>query len=275
MVETSQTHSFTKRKSESGLGLVEGPDFRQKMRRDMPQCKEEPTEFDGYASRYHDLRSCSTGSGRNAITYYDEYKVRHISCDLRVRARASPARILDYGCGIGNSAPHLSRHFPGALIVGVDMSSTSIEHARAQCRCLDRVSFAHLGDRAFAGGELFDLALISNVLHHAAPSTHSGIISLVKSRLAPGGHLYIFEHNPLNPLTRLAVHRCPFNANAILLLARQACSLLVGSGFEEVVIQYTLFSPACLRFLGFIERYLHGFPFGAQYCARATAPRPA
>ena len=31
MVETSQTHSFTKRKSESGLGLVEGPDFRQKI----------------------------------------------------------------------------------------------------------------------------------------------------------------------------------------------------------------------------------------------------
>jgi hypothetical protein len=113
------------------------------------------------------------------------------------------------------------------------------------------------------------------VLHYAAPSTHSGIISLVKSRLAPGGHLYIFEHNPLNPLTRLAVHRCPFNANAILLLARQACSLLVGSGFEEVVIQYTLFAPACLRFLGFIERYLHGLHFGAQYCARATAPRPA
>ena len=241
----------------------------------MPQCKEEPTEFDGCASRNNDLRRCSTGSGRNAIRYYDEYKVRHISRYLRVRARASLARILDYGCGIENSAPHLCRHFPGALIVGVDVSSTSIEHARAQCRCLDRVSFAHLGDRAFAGGELFDLALISNVLYHAAPSTHGGIISLVKSRLAPGGQLYIFEHNPLNLLTRLAVHRCPFDTNAILLPARQARSLLDGSGIEEVVVQYTLFAPACLRFLGFIERYMHGLPFGAQYCARATAPRPA
>ena len=37
----------------------------------------------------------------------------------------------------------------------------------------------------------------------------------------PGGLVCVIEHNPLNPLTRLAVNRCPFDADAVLLRSGQ------------------------------------------------------
>jgi hypothetical protein len=37
------------------------------------------------------------------------------------------------------------------------------------------------------------------------------------SRLKEDGHFIIFEHNPINPVTRHLVKNCPFDADAVLL----------------------------------------------------------
>jgi hypothetical protein len=46
----------------------------------------------------------------------------------------------------------------------------------------------------------------------------------------PGGLICIIEHNALNLLTRLAVNRCPFDADAVLLRSGQSQELLRGAG---------------------------------------------
>src|SRR5438128_391512 len=63
----------------------------------------------------------------------------------------------------------------------------------------------------------YELIVLSNVLHHVTPVDRQDLIREAGSRLALGGKLVIFEHNPINPLTRWVVSQCPFDEDAILL----------------------------------------------------------
>ena len=48
----------------------------------------------------------------------------------------------------------------------------------------------------------------------------------------PGGLVCVIEHNPLNPLTRsLAVSRCEFDSDAVLLGASTTRKLMAAGGF--------------------------------------------
>jgi trans-aconitate 2-methyltransferase len=51
--------------------------------------------------------------------------------DLCARIEAEPRRILDLGCGPGNSTRVLRERWPGAQLVGVDSSPEMIDQARA------------------------------------------------------------------------------------------------------------------------------------------------
>jgi len=50
-----------------------------------------------------------------------------------------------------------------------------------------------------------------------------------------GGHVVVFEHNPLNPVTRFVVARTPIDPNAILLRAAEVMRGLSGAGFVAPV----------------------------------------
>src|SRR5262245_63677532 len=69
--------------------------------------------------------------------------------DLRARLPAGfePRRVLDFGCGIGDTAAHLAQVFPGAHVLGVDTARNAIEHAR-RLHGSERVRFAHVRDLA-------------------------------------------------------------------------------------------------------------------------------
>jgi hypothetical protein len=55
------------------------------------------------------------------------------------------------------------------------------------------------------------------VLHHVPPADREALLARVATKLAPGGKLVVFEHNPWNPLTRKVVAECAFDADAVLL----------------------------------------------------------
>jgi hypothetical protein len=48
----------------------------------------------------------------------------------------------------------------------------------------------------------------------------------------------VFEHNPLNPLTRHAASTCPFDANAVLIGARTMHARLRAAGFGRISLAY-------------------------------------
>jgi hypothetical protein len=108
------------------------------------------------------------------------------------------------------------------------------------------------------------------VLHHVPPAERSALMDTVASTLAPGGRLIVFEHNPLNPVTRHAVKICPFDENAVLLFPGEVKRLLRGAKLDPVALDYIVFFPHALRFARGMEPGLSWVPLGAQVCAWGT-----
>jgi hypothetical protein len=77
--------------------------------------------------------------------------------------------------------------------------------------------------------------------------------------------LCLFEHNPLNPLTRHAVNTCPFDENAVLIGAPTMRRRVHEAGFGNARVKYRIFFPHFLRTLRPLEPKLTWLPLGAQY----------
>jgi hypothetical protein len=83
--------------------------------------------------------------------------------------------------------------------------------------------------------------------------------------LRPGGRLLLFEHNPLNPLTRRVVNAVPFDKGVVLLRRRAAVRLVRRSGLRVRDAKYYFFFPRGLALLRVLERFMGWVPFGGQY----------
>jgi SAM-dependent methyltransferase len=107
-------------------------------------------------------------------------------------------RILDAGCGSGVSTEYLVHLNPEATVVGIDLSSGTLEVARERCRRsgAERVTFHHLSlyDAGQLPGE-FDLINCVGVLHHL-PDPIAGIKALA-AKLKSGGIMHIFVYSEL------------------------------------------------------------------------------
>ena len=79
----------------------------------------------------------------------------------------------------------------------------------------------------------------------------------------------MFEHNPLNPLTRHAVNTCVFDEHAELVLAPTMRRRARDAGFAAADVRYRIFFPHALRVLRPLEPSLTWLPLGAQYYVAA------
>ena len=218
--------------------------------------------FDAYGESYDDVMKKSIGFMGQGHDYYTSAKA---DCILDVLQRhfgnTEKLQVLDVGCGIGKTDGFLFHKLE--KLSGVDISSVSIERARRNNPQVHyKVYDGHTLPFAAAS---FDSAFLICVLHHVVPAERNALLQDVRRVLKPGGVLFIFEHNPFNPLTRLAVARCEFDRDAHLLSLRMAADNVRRSGFSLQDSRYILFLPfklKILRGLAFLRRVI---PFGAQY----------
>lgn len=105
-------------------------------------------------------------------------------------------RILDFGCGSGASTMVLSRMFPTAEIVGVELVDEFLAIAELRTRhyeIVDRVSFYASPDGQNLPEELadFDYILLSAVYEHLLPEERKVLLPKVWQQLKPQGVLFI------------------------------------------------------------------------------------
>jgi len=100
---------------------------------------------------------------------------------------AQPARVIDLGCGPGNSTEVLAQRWPGAAITGLDNSAPMIEAAQATHPRYRWVA-ADIADwAATEGGETFDV-VFSNAALQWVPD-HASLLPRLLRRVAQGGAL--------------------------------------------------------------------------------------
>ena len=228
--------------------------------------------FDQHAADYDATVQRAIGASGESVRYFAELKVR-----LMAKALGSehPKAILDFGCGIGNTTRALAERHPDAVVTGFDVSRESIAAASAITGTVANARyFSGASERLPFDDATFDAAFTSCVFHHIEPTDRLHWSREIRRVLSPGAPLFLFEHNPWNPLTVRVVHSIPFDEGVVLLNGPETTELLRAAGFRTERPYYYFFFPAALRAMRRLEPWLSRLPVGAQYYVLAR-PRPA
>jgi SAM-dependent methyltransferase len=225
------------------------------MDRESPHAANDRAKFDAYAESYVAVHQQNVAITGEPPEYFAAYK---LGCLERLVGPSFDQPVLDYGCGVGVVTEQLGKRF--SRVEGYDPSEQSITSARNRAPGVRfHTSLAEVPDGKFG------LLVMSGVLHHVNPAERAGVLKQAVAKLRPGdGRLVVFEHNPINPLTRRAVAECPFDDDAILLWPWEARRLLREADLRAVRLRFIVFLPRLLARLRFLEPHMWAVPLGAQ-----------
>jgi SAM-dependent methyltransferase len=224
-------------------------------------------DFDEYASAYRKTHTENIRLSGADSFYFAEMKVRL----LRDFEKNVTLKILDVGCGDGATETYFQKYFSRWEVTGIDVSEKSISEAKS--KYLSNVVFkTYDGIHIESNEEEFDIVFMAGVLHHIDFDLHAPLLAEIKRVLKKNGRFYLFEHNPLNPLTRYLVNTCVFDKHARMLRSRYAVKLLQTNKFRIRKKQFIIFFPRKRIFapLLFLEKYLRWLPLGGQYFISAV-----
>ena len=219
-------------------------------------------DFDHHAESYgREVNDSVSFTGRE-VDYFAERKAIHL-LDLLGRRLGPPSsvRALDVGCGVGTTDAHLAGHLGD--LAGIDVSADAVAEAAERNPEVAYRSYA--GDLLPYQDATFDLAFAVCVLHHVEPPDRARFTAEMARVVRPGGLVVIFEHNPFNPLTRVAVSRCEFDDGVELLRRSEATRLVSGAGVHPVERRYIMFTPLAGAWSTRIDRLARWVPIGGQY----------
>lgn len=229
-----------------------------------------PSEFDAHAETYQETLDQSLAFSGEGTGYYARLKAELLSSLARRGGDGRSQRVLDVGCGLGLVLEHLDPAlFPNPT--GTDVSEAVLARARGLVPGAGFVACGEEGDLPFPDGA-FDLAFTACTLHHVPPAARPAFMRGLVRVTRPGGLVAVFEHNPLNPLTRAVVAGCQFDSSALLLGASEVRGLMRAAGLEPRAPHYYLFVPPRLRALHFLEGLLAWLPLGGQYLVVGRVP---
>jgi len=225
-------------------------------------------DFDPYAKDYVKIHNQNIKISGTTSDYFSEERVSIVK---KREGKKKPAKILDFGCGNGSTEIHMTKYFSKSEIFGIDPSKTSI--AVAKKRKLPNCTFSPFdGKHIPFPDKSFDLIFVAGVLHHVEFSLHSQQLREMFRVLKKGGRIYIYEHNPFNPLTKKIVNTCVFDDQAIMLKSSYLKKSLHKVGFKNVQTSFLIFFPRHKFFKPLIalEKLLSWLPIGGKYYVRAT-----
>jgi ubiquinone/menaquinone biosynthesis C-methylase UbiE len=235
-----------------------------------PDLRTETTsfDFDALAPQYvQSVDESVSFTGRNSAFFAS----RKVDLLEQIAAKAvgqlSSLSVLDVGCGTGTTSSFLVDRCQS--LVGVDVSKEMLDQA---ARTVPEASFTWYGGKElpFPDGR-FDVSLAVCVLHHVVPAERRSFVAELYRVTRPGGLVAVFEHNPLNPLTRRAVSTCELDNGVVLLSQSDTRRLMQGAGVRSVRTEYFLFTPLGGRRAAAFDHVLRSLPMGGQYVSYGIA----
>ena len=219
------------------------------------------SEFDSYAHDYESaLERGIAVSGENA-QFFAECRIQKLS-ECLMKQDFSARNVLDFGCGTGNATSYFFSWLNVQSVLGLELSSKSLEVARRQHttkQAVYRLTEEHTSD-----GSL-DLAFCNGVFHYIPLAERQNTIDSIATGLRVGGVFALWENNPYSPGARYVMSQIPFDRDAIMVWPRQARKLMRAAGFRVLRTDYTFIFPHFMSLLRPSEVVFQKVPLGAQY----------
>lgn len=218
--------------------------------------------FDRYKDTYSEEVARSIGFIGQEHDFFTRSKALHLLALVRRHlGETSPLSVLDVGCGVGVTDALIASDFRS--VSGVDVTAGVVEKAAdanpgVNYRIYDGTTLPY-------GQDSFDVSFAICVLHHVDTGWRGRLVGEMARVTRAGGLVAIFEHNPVNPLTRLAVARCEFDEGVVLLRRPEVESLLVANGLDILERRFILFLPWLMSLSQLFDRALGRIPLGAQH----------
>lgn len=136
---------------------------------------------------------------------FTKYKINKKSNELvqliRVTSITKDLNILEIGCGTGAYTKQIAKKLPKSNIFGLDISENIIKLAKNKCKKYKNTRFIvksayHTGFKS----NTFDAVCGFYVLHHLEVA---GVEKEISRILKPGGIVFFYEPNILNPIVYL------------------------------------------------------------------------
>ena len=175
------------------------------------------------------------------------------SIDLVARlALDAPQRIIDLGCGPGNSTAVVARRWPQGAVTGLDNSAAMLATAKKD---YPQWTWREGGiaEWAATNTEKFDL-IFSNAALHWVPD-HARTMPQIFSAVAPGGALAFQMPHSLASAHQTCMRELPLSAKWRTRFPQQPAAWLV----ESVGFYYDLFAGLAARVDLWLTEYIYVF----------------
>jgi SAM-dependent methyltransferase len=234
---------------------------------DTKNTENKQVSFDDYVETYkHEIQSSIDFAGQD-VDFYIEVKAELLT-KLAEKQFGDIGKIkaLDIGSGVGLVDKFLAGKITS--LYGIDVEQGVVDKAKINNPGVDYRIYN--GTQIPFDDNTFDLTFAINVMHHVPPQQWENFTKEMYRVLKPGGIAAVFEHNPVNPLTRKVVRECEFDRDAVLLKHSKIENLFKNAGLKIIDEAYIIFFPFKAKIFRAIEGLLGWLPLGAQQYVAAV-----
>jgi 2-polyprenyl-3-methyl-5-hydroxy-6-metoxy-1,4-benzoquinol methylase len=154
-----------------------------------------------------------------------------------------PARMLDLGCGIGNSTLPWTRAFPQAEVHAIDVAAPLLRYGHARAEAMGvAVHFSQQNaERTSFADASFDLVVSHLMLHETSRSALPRIVAECRRLLRPGGlMLHLEVPRGSTPFQQFMYNWEAWNNNetfAVHMTGLDLAGLATGAGFDPAGVE--------------------------------------
>jgi SAM-dependent methyltransferase len=219
------------------------------------------TDFDEFSAEYDVALAHGLSVSGEDKNYFARGRIAWLASCLR-QLKEEPHSVMDFGCGTGSAIPYMLDLLAVKSILGVDVSTKSLEIARhtSNSERTRFLSFSH-----YQPNGQMDLTFCNGVFHHIPIEERAAKLNYIYCSLRSGGLLAFWENNPWNPGTRYVMSRIPFDRDAITLAPPEARRMLRAGHFEILRTDFLFIFPRVLSCFRRVEPFIAKLPLGAQY----------
>jgi SAM-dependent methyltransferase len=234
--------------------------------RSRPAPSNKPNTFDQFAPGYEDRLADpwrDRFSAGSAFFIHQKCRALLRELDRMGRSVHHDTLVLDVGCGTGSAMTFLRDQ---CAVIGCDVSIEMLRRAPADSRVAVQEPFVF----PFRN-DSFDVAYAFCVYHHIDRHDHLRHLRELARVVKPGGRVFVFEHNPFNPVTQLVFRRAVIDRGCRMLSPTRLRRLFSRAGLTDLRTRHVLFLPErAASTFGRVEDALRWLPFGGQYYVVGT-----